>query len=397
MKKKTPILFLEINNSEYLFVVGKENESEEFEIIYKISLPLKGIENSTLINFDLALELIKKNIFIIEEKLEFTFKEIILILNVFNFSFINLTGFKKLNGSQLLKENISYILNTLKSNIDKNERKKKIIHIFNSKYFLDRKEIKNIPIGLFGNFYSHELSFCLINNNDLNNLNNIFNKCNLKIKKIYAKNFIKGSYLDNKNEKYNTFFSIRINKNDTEIYYFDNGCLKYQENFNFGTELVFNDISKVTLLKNTTLEKIITFHQFNQDYKEEDLLEKDFFKDESYKKIKKKLLFEIAKARIDEILEKFLIKNLNLLGYDNRDKLVLIEITDKKHLKCFEKIYKSLLKTNNYKVEFKDNIKTEELFTHLNQILNYGWKKEAIPVTNTKKSIIAKIFEILFN
>ena len=125
MKKKTPILFLEINNSEYLFVVGKENESEEFEIIYKISLPLKGIENSTLINFDLALELIKKNIFIIEEKLEFTFKEIILILNVFNFSFINLTGFKKLNGSQLLKENISYILNTLKSNIDKNERKKK--------------------------------------------------------------------------------------------------------------------------------------------------------------------------------------------------------------------------------------------------------------------------------
>ena len=37
--------------------------------------------------------------------------------------------------------------------------KKKIFHIFNSKFFLDKKKIENLPIGLFGDFYSHELSF----------------------------------------------------------------------------------------------------------------------------------------------------------------------------------------------------------------------------------------------
>ena len=60
----------------------------------------------------------------------------VLILNNFNCSFINLSGFKKLNGSQLLKENITYILNMLKSYVDNIETKKKILHIFNSNFYL---------------------------------------------------------------------------------------------------------------------------------------------------------------------------------------------------------------------------------------------------------------------
>ena len=72
-----------------------------------------------------------------------------------------MSGFKKLNGTQILKENITYLLNSLKSIIDKTENKKNILHIFNSKYSLDKKEIENLPIGLF-DFYSQELSLSLI-------------------------------------------------------------------------------------------------------------------------------------------------------------------------------------------------------------------------------------------
>ena len=49
-----------------------------------------------------------------------------------------------------------------------------IIHIFNTKYILDKKSMDNLPIGLFGNFYSQELSFCLIEKNDYKNLRIIF-------------------------------------------------------------------------------------------------------------------------------------------------------------------------------------------------------------------------------
>ena len=152
MEINSPTLFIEINNSEYIFTAGDMVE-DNFQLIYKHISPIRGIENLRIIDFDLVLEDIKKNIYLIEQKLNFIFKETILIINNFDRSFINLSGFKKLNGSQLLKENIIYILNSLKSKIDQIENKKTILHIFNSKYLLDKKKVENLHIGLFGNFY----------------------------------------------------------------------------------------------------------------------------------------------------------------------------------------------------------------------------------------------------
>ena len=85
------------------------------------------------------LDTFKKNIFSIEQKLNHIFKEAIIITDNFDQSIINLCGYKRLNGSQLLKENITYILNSLKTNINDIESDKIIIHIFNSKYILDKR------------------------------------------------------------------------------------------------------------------------------------------------------------------------------------------------------------------------------------------------------------------
>ena len=174
MEISSPILFIEINNSKYIFSVGEENTQGDLKIIYKFVEPIQGIEHYRIINLELVSKNIKENVYKIEQKINFIFKETILIINNFNCSFLNLSGFKKLNGSQILKENITFILNSLKSNLDEIEYKKTILHIFNTKFSLDKKQIENLPIGLFGDFYSHELSFSLINNNDLKNLNIIF-------------------------------------------------------------------------------------------------------------------------------------------------------------------------------------------------------------------------------
>ena len=171
MEINSPILFIEINKSKYIFSVGEEDAQGDLKIICKFVEPIQGIEHYRITNLDLVFKNIKENIYKIEQKIDFIFKETILIINNFNCSFLNLSGFKKLNGSQILKENITFILNSLKSNFDETEDKKTILHIFNTKYSLDKKKIENLPIGLFGDFYSHELSFSLINNNDFKNLN----------------------------------------------------------------------------------------------------------------------------------------------------------------------------------------------------------------------------------
>ena len=398
MEIYSPTLFIEINNSEYIFVVGDEDGQENFNLIYKCSVPIQGIKNYRIIDFDLAFNEIKKNILTIEQKLNFTFKDTILIINNFDCSFLNLTGFKKLNGSQILKEHITYILNSLKSNIDQTESKKTILHIFNSKYFLDKKKIENLPIGLFGNFYSHELSFCLINNNDYNNLNKIFDSCNLKIKKILLKSFAEGSLISNDNPEISTFFQITINEHNSQIFYFENDCLKFEQNFNFGSDLIVRDISKITSLKKNIVEKIISSPALTKNISKDELIEKQLFENENYVKIKKNLIVEIAKARIKEFTEVMLIKNINFASYKKKDQLIFLRISNKFHLKCFEDYYQSYFsKNNDFIFKFIENILIEELINNVNKLVHYGWKKEAIPVAPLRKSVIAKLFDVLFN
>ena len=138
-----------------------------------------------------------------------------------------------------------------------NLKKKKILHIFNSKYSLDKKKIDNLPIGLFGDFYSHELSFNLINKNDYKNLKNIFDRCNLKISKILLESFVKGSLISEKNPQIDTFLYIRIDEEISKTFYVENDSLKYEQEFNFGTEIISRDISKIISLSLDVVKNII--------------------------------------------------------------------------------------------------------------------------------------------
>ena len=319
MKLHSPKLFLEINDSEFIFSVGDEDQKNNFKVNYKYSTSIEGItKNCKVTDFEKTLNTIKKNIITIEQKFNFTFKEIILILDNSDCTFLNLTGFKKLNGSQILIENITYILNSLKSNIDLIENKKTILHIFNTKYLLDKKIIENLPIGLFGNFYSHELSFCLIDNNDFKNLNNVFNNCNLKIKKFFLKSFVEGSITSKNNSNLGTFFQIKINENNSQIFYFENNSLKFEQNFSFGTDLIIKDISKITSLNIKLVQKILKNINLSRKALKDDVIEKELFENENFIKIKKKLILDIAEARILEFSEIMLFKNVNFSYYQKK-------------------------------------------------------------------------------
>ena len=111
------------------------------------------------------------------------------------------------------------------------------------------------------------------------------------------------------------------------------------------------------------------------------------FENENYIKIKKKLLLEISEARIEELLERMLVKNINLLSFNRNSKIVFIKINDQPHFKCFKNIYISILKKyNKLTVNFLKNISTEDLMNNVNKIVHFGWKKEAVPIIHSKKS-----------
>ena len=165
--------------------------------------------------------------------------------------------------------------------------KKKILHIFNSNYLLDKKKIENLPIGLFGNFYSQELSFYLIDKNDLKNLNNIFNKCNLRLKKIISKKFIEGTHLINEDSNLDCFFKVEINRLNSKIIFFENSALKFYQDFRFGSDIIINDISKITKLEHDVVREVLKDTNFLSEHPDKSFLKEDFLVNKILEKLKK--------------------------------------------------------------------------------------------------------------
>ena len=122
MENDSPILFIEINKSEIIFVVSKKGDSENYEILFKDSIDNQNTVDFTYTDYNLTHDLIKKKIYFIEEKLNSTFKEVIISLQDNDCSILNVSGFKNLNGAQLTKESIIYILNSLKTQINETEK-----------------------------------------------------------------------------------------------------------------------------------------------------------------------------------------------------------------------------------------------------------------------------------
>ena len=391
-------LYIEINNYEFIFIVLRIKENNDsFELIHKNSVPIQGIKNEKITDFDLVFNLIKKNLFTIEQKLKFVFKDVILLINNFECSIINFTGFQKLNGSQLVKENVTYIINTLKTKINEFENHKTILHIFNSKSLLDKKKMDNIPIGLFGNLYTHELSFFLIDSNDFKNIQKIFEKCNLKVKKIISKNFIEGATLINKNN-FDTFLKLEIGEDTSKIVFFEDSVIKFFQNFNFGTNLIVKDVSKITGLDHSAIINILSELDYSNKLLDSELIEKKFFKEKNFRKIKKSLIFDIIKARVSEYLELMITKNINLVAFIKNDLNMYFYIPESSRPRCIEEIFLSIF-SNNQSLIIKNikNFEFENLYENTNRLVQYGWKKEAVPIVQEKKSLISRLFDKFFN
>ena len=391
-------LFFEINKINLTFIAGEYDEQNNFKITYKEQVPIIGVENNRITDYGKLFNVVKENVYKIEQDLNFTFKDLVLILENFEPTFINVTGYKKLNSSQISRENITYILNSLKSYIDKVEDKKTIIHIFNSEFYLDYKKVENLPIGLFGDFYSHELSFALIKKIDYKNLNNIFEKCNLKIRKILLKSFIVGANISNSRKSLENFFKIQINESNSKLFYFENNSLKHEQDFNFGSNIIINDILKITALKKNTIKEILDEIEPQKESFNEDYIEEKFFKKDIYRKIKKKLIYDIAFARIKEISEIILFNNVNTRHYINKKNDIFLEINHESNYSILRNIYKSVFEINDKKnFEFLKNLSYDDTLNTAFKLVHFGWKKEAIPLAQPEKSGLARLFDAIFS
>ena len=398
MKTNTFDLFVEINDKNFNFVVGSYDEIHNLKIIEKKVVENEIFNKKFKSDLTKTQQLLKSTIQNLEEKLDCIFKEVVVILENFNFSCINISGFKKLNGSQVLRENISYILNSLKLAITETEKKEVIIHIFNSQSLLDKTSYENLPIGLYGNFFQHELSFFLMNNEEHKKIKTVFGKNNLKVKKIFIKDYIEGVKLIDKKKNDGTFFIIKFNKENINLTYFEKSSFKFIQNFNFGTNLILNDIGKVCDISRSMIERILLDRYFEKkDFEENEFLEVEYFKNEKFKKIKKQLIVDVSVARIEEFISLIYNNNKNLQLYKKENNLIYFLIEDQNIKNNFNSNFNYYFsKKIPSQSSLINNFDLDTLFIKAANISIFGWKKEAIPIIHTKKSFITRIFKSIF-
>ena len=103
--------------------------------------------------------------------------------------------------------------------------------------------------------------------------------------------------------------------------------------------MIINDISKVTGLEIDIIKNILINSDFSEKNLEE-LVEKNFFKDNNYRKISKKLIIDIAKARIEELSELIIFKNINTKFFLEKKTPIFLNLNDSLIFQKFSNSFK---------------------------------------------------------
>ena len=398
MKFDYPNLFIEINEEKIIFLVVKYNEDLEFTVLDTTIINSGGILNGKIIDINVLSKLIKDTLYTIEKKIDHIFNSASVVIDHNNINCINISGYKKISGSQVSKQDISYILNDIKKTIMDKEPNYSLIHLFNSAYTLDGENIENMPIGLYGDFYNHHLTCFLILKNDIKNLKQVLNNSHINIEKVILKPFAQNINKLKKEHSNKPQFFININEKKSDISIFNNLSFIYHEKFNFGTDIIIQDISKVCSLKIKEVENIISKINLGNLNNNQDYLTEEYFIESTFRKISLKHLEDIISARLEEMINIIYKKNINLAFLKKKNHSINFSV---KEIKFFENIQQFIQKSLSQSLElnFSDDNEYEPATPCLSaaELLGKGWEKEAIPIIQTKKSLITRIFTSLFH
>ena len=178
--------------------------------------------------------------------------------------------------------------------------------------------------------------------------------------------------------------------------FFFESAFCFSQKFNFGSDIILQDISKVCSLEISTVKKIITDTNFKVS--DQNLyVDKKYFENNNFRKISLKHIIEISSARIEEISNIIFNKNKNLNELTDKEVFLYLDFEDENILHKFQNIFENNLKKCRLKFlteKDKDPLESIKIF---GQLLSKGWAKEAIPVVNKKRSLISRIFSGFFD
>jgi len=407
MNSDDQIGIIELGNKNIKCLISKTNNTNS-EILSTSIAPSEGIHNDVIVNLEKATNSIRSCISNAEKKAKISLKKIYVIIEQPDFLCTKLSKYKKINGSKIYKDDIEFLLKDAKKQLIHNDKNQYILHIFNHNYIVDGKNFIEEPINVFADTLTHEITFITIPKNNLKNINQVFNDCDIEIERLISRTFASGVELFSNKKLQSSSIIIDLGFEKISMGLFKNFALVHSITFPFGLNYITKDISKVCSLNIDESENLrnnfdFLFKDNKNLFDENELLKKNYFVNSKFRKISKKLILDIIKARLDEIIYK-LKKEIIAPGFSVSSGTNFLIVGEALKLINIEKYFVNFLETNktlakiNYINNENESDKSFYACFGALKIIKDGWETEAIPkkndTNNQKMSFFSKIFRI---
>ena len=384
---KDIISFIFISNSGLVCKIFRVSDDKKIVLIGESYSSSEGIQNGIVLNIDLASKSVRNCISEAEKKAKINLSEINILFEPANLLSTRVTKYKKLGGSKIYKEDISYLISEGKNQILSNDVKRSILHTYNFNYVVDNVKFLSEPINIYADFFSHELSFLTLPKNIFKNITQVFNNCELKINRFLLNSFALGVENLTNEEINNGCLIINFENKNMNLIFFLMGSIIFYKTLPISIGHIIMDISKGCSLSLSEAQKIFQHYGIiekidlkKEKSKKNHYINKSFFTESKYRKISENLIFEIISSRSEEIIE-FINKNINQSGLNLENLQKVYFYGNAYEVRGVEKFLSDNLQTFVENVDSSMNI----TFKGGLKIILEGHNTEAIPGNNQEK------------
>tara|TARA_Y100000590_G_scaffold342211_1_gene390684 strand:- start:4106 stop:5329 length:1224 start_codon:yes stop_codon:yes gene_type:complete len=405
MRSEDPVGIIEIGDKKITCLIFKINNNN-LEVLSTNTNSSEGFYNDKVTNLTKATNAVRSCISDAEKKAKISLKKINVIFEQPDFLCTKFSKHKKINGAKILRDDIEFLLKEAKKQLIYNDNSQSIIHIFNYNYVVDGKNFVEEPIDVYADSLTHEMTFITAPKNNLKNINQIFIDCDIEVDRFISRTFTLGVKLLNDKELQFGSAIINLGFEKVSLGIFKNLALVYSLTIPIGINHIIKDISKVCSLNLEESEIIKKKFDFSFEnnftlFDDNSYLKKDFFVSSNFRKISKNLIFDVIKARLDEIFIK-LKRQLVLPNFSLSSGMKILLLSEETELNNIEKYCQNffgqnIIKKSENNNKHKDSEKNFISSLGALKIIKDGWETEAIPKNRDrnfeKMGFFAKIFK----
>jgi len=274
-----------------------------------------NIEDINLHDFE---KQIKELIQTTEKKINYHIKDLNVMLDLSNFSSIDVSLKKNYEGKNISLEDIQILLQESRQMFQENNKNNKIIHMIVKKFIFDDVEYFQIPNkDLNYNLLIVELKFICFSNNSWKKLEDLFNDNHLAISNIYCSSYVRSANYNQMFENYKKKIFLDIGYSKSTVTFFEDKRVLFFNILPVGGKHISQDISillKINFNEAESLKKSLN--------KSDTIFENK--SDENIKLESSDLSNQVIHARVDEIIKLNLANEYFSSFFQKKDESVLI-------------------------------------------------------------------------